>query len=75
MLCQNAECYQQINLFINDKVQSRKMEIQKAIILISEVIQDILKNVEHLVYFFKFFKKKFFSSLGTSIYFNFCSKK
>uniref|UniRef100_A0A914LTF6 Mab-21 domain-containing protein n=1 Tax=Meloidogyne incognita TaxID=6306 RepID=A0A914LTF6_MELIC len=48
MLCQNAACYQQINLFINDKVQARKMEIQKAIILVSEVIQDVLKNVEHL---------------------------
>ncbi|KAL7075830.1 hypothetical protein ACQ4LE_005066 [Meloidogyne hapla] len=48
MLCQNAACYQQINLFINDKVQARKMEIQKAIIIVGEVIQDVLKNVEHL---------------------------
>ncbi|KAF7639551.1 Mab-21 domain-containing protein [Meloidogyne graminicola] len=48
MLCQSTACYQQINLFINDKVQSRKLEIQKTIILVSEVIQDVLKNVEHL---------------------------
>uniref|UniRef100_A0A1I8B3S7 Mab-21 domain-containing protein n=1 Tax=Meloidogyne hapla TaxID=6305 RepID=A0A1I8B3S7_MELHA len=54
MLCQNAACYQQINLFINDKVQARKMEIQKAIIIVGEVIQDVLKNVEHLMGVFNF---------------------
>jgi hypothetical protein len=49
MLCQNAIAYQQINMFFNDKVQSRRSGIQKAITIIGEVIQDVLKHVEQLV--------------------------
>lgn len=49
MLSQSAVSYQQINMFINDKVQARRLEIQKTILLIGEVIQEVLKNVEQLV--------------------------
>jgi len=48
MLCQNAVAYQQINMFFNDKVQSRRLEIQKAIVIISEVVQEVLKSVEQM---------------------------
>lgn len=48
MLCQNAVAYQQINMFFNDKVQSRRLEIQKAIAIISEVVQEVLKSVEQM---------------------------
>ena len=48
MLSQNAAAYQQISQFFAEKVQARKLEIQKTVATIGEIIHDILKHVEQL---------------------------
>jgi len=48
MLGQNAITYHQINQFYADKVQIHRMEVQKSIGLIAELVKDILKGVEAL---------------------------
>ena len=53
MLCQSAVAYQQIDLFLNDKVQARRTEIQKAIAIVGDVVNEVLKNVEQVVVIFK----------------------
>ncbi|KAI1725269.1 mab-21 protein domain-containing protein [Ditylenchus destructor] len=46
MLNQSAVSFQQINNYYMEKVQARRIEIQKTIHLIAKVVQDVLKDVE-----------------------------
>lgn len=46
MLSQNSLCFQQINNYLMEKVQKRRLEIQQAIHEITKVIQEVLKDVE-----------------------------
>ena len=48
MLGQNVIPYQQVNQFYVEKVQIRRAEIQKTVVLIAELVHDILKGVETL---------------------------
>jgi hypothetical protein len=46
MLGHNSAIYQQINNYYAEKVQARKLEIQKTIHVIAKVVQEILRDVE-----------------------------
>lgn len=48
MIGQNAVACQQINQFYAEKVQARRLDIQKAISTLADIIHDILKHVEQL---------------------------
>lgn len=46
MLSQNSLYFQQINNYLIEKVQNRRLEIQHAIREIAKVVQEVLKDVE-----------------------------
>lgn len=46
MLSQSAVSFQQINNYYVEKVQARRLEIQKVIHIVAKVVQEVLKEVE-----------------------------
>lgn len=48
MLSQSVVSFQQINNYYLEKVQARRLEIQKSTHIIVKVIQEVLKEVETL---------------------------